>query len=216
MATRPSVMPGASMPVTTTAMACVRCTSTRWKGCGHYYAPGSALIAASPKRSSPSISASSSSFTTPATAARPCSAPWSPRWSRDHATTLDPDKSLKIYDEVDIVGHVRTVAPVLQNGLRRFADHPLVGEVRGVGLIAAVEIVKDKSTRVQFDPALMMALQFAKRAEAHGLIVRALTGDVIAFSPPMIIETNEIEEMLRALGQALDETWAWVRAQGLS
>ena len=56
-------------------------------------APGSALIAASPKRSSPCISASSSSFTTPAAAAKPCSAPWSPRWSRDHATTLDPDKS---------------------------------------------------------------------------------------------------------------------------
>ena len=58
-------------------------------------APGSALIAASPKRSSPCISASSSSFTTPAAAAKPCSAPWSPRWSRDHATTLDPDKSQK-------------------------------------------------------------------------------------------------------------------------
>ena len=62
----------------------------------------------------------------------------------------------------------------------------------------------------------MLAAQVAKRAEAHGLIVRALTGDVIAFSPPMIIETNEIEEMLKAFGQALDETWAWVRAQGLS
>jgi 4-aminobutyrate--pyruvate transaminase len=125
-------------------------------------------------------------------------------------------ETLKIYDEIDIVSHVRAVAPVLQNGLRRFADHPLVGEVRGVGLIAAVEIVKDKSTRVQFDPAVMMAAEVAKRAEAHGLIVRALTGDVIALSPPMIIETNEIEEMLRALGQALDEAWAWVRAQGLS
>src|SRR5512134_3004826 len=106
MATRPSVMPAASMPVTTTAMACVRCTSTRWKGCGHYYAPGSALIAASPKRSSPCISASSSSFTTPADAARPCSAPWSSRWSRDHATTLDPDKSLKRYAAV--IAHWRT------------------------------------------------------------------------------------------------------------
>jgi 4-aminobutyrate--pyruvate transaminase len=87
--------------------------------------------------------------------------------------------------------------------------------VRGVGLIAAVEIVKDKSTKIQFDPSVMMAAQVAKRTEAHGLIVRALTGDVIAFSPPMIIEANEIEEMLGAFGHALEETWAWVRAQGL-
>jgi 4-aminobutyrate--pyruvate transaminase len=125
-------------------------------------------------------------------------------------------ETLNIYDEIDIVGHVRAVAPVLQNGLRRFADHPLVGDVRGIGLIAAVEIVKDKSTKIQFDPAVMVAAEIAKHAEANGLIVRVLTGDVIAFSPPMIIETNEIEEMLKAFGQALDETWASVRAQGLS
>jgi 4-aminobutyrate--pyruvate transaminase len=125
-------------------------------------------------------------------------------------------ETLKIYDEIDIVSHVRAVAPALQDGLRRFADHPLVGDVRGIGLIAAVEIVKDKSTKIPFDSAVMLAAQVAKRAEANGLIVRVLTGDVIAFSPPMIIETNEIEEMLKAFGQALDETWSWVRAQGLS
>ena len=62
----------------------------------------------------------------------------------------------------------------------------------------------------------MVAAEVVRRAEANGLIVRALTGDVIAFSPPMIIETREIEEMLKAFGQALDETWASVRAQGLS
>ena len=62
----------------------------------------------------------------------------------------------------------------------------------------------------------MVAAEVVRRAEANGLIVRALTGDVIAFSPPMIIETNEIEEMLKAFGHALDETWASVRAQGLS
>jgi 4-aminobutyrate--pyruvate transaminase len=125
-------------------------------------------------------------------------------------------ETLKIYDEMDIVSHVRAVAPVLQDGLRRLAEHPLVGDVRGIGLIAAVEIVKDKRTKIPFDPATMVAAEVAKRAEANGLIVRVLTGDVIAFSPPMIIETNEIEEMLRAFGRALDETWAWVRARGLS
>ena len=55
-------------------------------------------------------------------------------------------EALNIYEERDIVGHVRSVGPVLQNGLRAFSDHPLVGEVRGVGLMAAVELVKDKAT----------------------------------------------------------------------
>jgi 4-aminobutyrate---pyruvate transaminase len=123
-------------------------------------------------------------------------------------------ETMKIYDEIDIVGHVRGVAPALQDGLRRLADHPLVGEVRGIGLIAAVEIVKNKATKVQFDPAVMVAAHVAKRAEAHGLIVRALTGDVIAFSPPLIINATEIEEMLEAFGLALDETWAWLKASG--
>jgi 4-aminobutyrate---pyruvate transaminase len=121
-------------------------------------------------------------------------------------------EAMKIYDEIDIAGHVRAVAPALQDGLRRFAGHPLVGEVRGVGLIAAVEIVKDKTTKVQFDPGVMVAAHVVKRAEAHGLIVRALTGDVIAFSPPLIIEAHEIEEMLDAFGHALDETLAWLEA----
>src|SRR3546814_1722562 len=56
-------------------------------------------------------------------------------------------ETLKIYEERDIVGHVRAVAPRLQDGLRRFAGHPLVGEVRGIGLIAAVELVADKATK---------------------------------------------------------------------
>ncbi|HEV8028176.1 MAG TPA: aspartate aminotransferase family protein, partial [Stellaceae bacterium] len=60
-------------------------------------------------------------------------------------------ETLKIYEERDIVGHVRAVAPQLQQGLKRFADHPLVGEVRGVGLIAAVELVRDKATKAPFD-----------------------------------------------------------------
>lgn len=125
-------------------------------------------------------------------------------------------ETLKIYDELDIVSHVRAVAPVLQEGLRRFADHPLVGEVRGIGLIAGVEIVKDKTTKTQFDPTALVAAQVVKRAEAHGLLVRALAGDIIAFSPPLTIKAEEIEEMMDAFGHALNETWAWVETSGLS
>jgi len=59
---------------------------------------------------------------------------------------------LDIYEERDLVGHVRRLAPRLQDGLRKFAGHPLVGDVRGVGLVAGVELVPDKPGRGTFDP----------------------------------------------------------------
>ena len=125
-------------------------------------------------------------------------------------------ETLAIYEERDIVGHVRSVSPVLQEGLRRYADHPLIGEVRGVGLVAAVELVRDKATKLSFEPAHAVAPYLVKRAEAHGLIVRALPGDVVAFSPPLIIGKDDIEEMLARFGRALEETFAWVQRERLA
>lgn len=123
-------------------------------------------------------------------------------------------ETLKIYEERDIVGHVRAVAPRLQDGLRRFADHPLVGEVRGLGLIAAVELVADKAAKTPFDPVGKVGAYFAARAQAHGVIFRNL-GDTIACCPPMIITEAEIDEILAAFGKALEETAAWAAEQGL-
>ena len=113
-------------------------------------------------------------------------------------------EALKIYRERDIVACVRRVAPRFQDGLRRFAAHPLVGEVRGVGLVAGVELVADKATREPFPPARTMGAQVAALAQKHGLIIRAM-GDTLAFSPPLIIGEGEIDEMLARFGRALDE-----------
>ncbi|MEQ8356462.1 MAG: aspartate aminotransferase family protein [Kiloniellaceae bacterium] len=124
-------------------------------------------------------------------------------------------ETLKIYEERDIVGHVRAVAPRLQEGLKRFADHPLVGEVRGVGLIAAVELVADKAAKTPFDPVGKIGGVFAARAQAQGVIFRNL-GDTIACCPPMIITEAEIDEILDVFGRALEETAAWAAEQGLS
>ena len=124
-------------------------------------------------------------------------------------------ETLKIYEERDIVGHVQQVAPKLQNGLRRFADHPLVGEVRGKGLIAAVELVADKATKAAFDPVGQVGGAFSANAQAEGLIVRNL-GDSIGVCPPLIITEAEIEALLDRFGKALDETASWVSGQGLA
>ena len=59
-------------------------------------------------------------------------------------------KALEIYQRRDILGHVRKVAPKLQAKIRPFADHPLVGEARGVGLMGALELPPDKAKAAPF------------------------------------------------------------------
>jgi len=124
-------------------------------------------------------------------------------------------ETLKIYEERDIVGHVQQIAPRLQDGLRRFADHPLVGEVRGVGLVGAVELVADKATKAPFDPLGKVGLHAVERSQAHGALVRNLM-DTVAFSPPLVITEEQIDALLDRFGKALDETATWVAQEGLA
>ncbi len=124
-------------------------------------------------------------------------------------------EAIKIYEERDIVGHVRQVGPRLQEGLRRYADHPMVGEVRGVGLIAGVELVSERASKVTFDPPGRVGGYFAERAQAHGLIIRNLM-DVIALCPPLIITEDQIDSLVERFGRALDDTASWVEHEGLA
>jgi 4-aminobutyrate--pyruvate transaminase len=120
-------------------------------------------------------------------------------------------ETLRIYEDDDVIAHVQRVAPRLQAGLRRFAGHDIVGDARGLGLIGAIELAEDPATRKPFDPARGVGAYFVRRAQEHGLIVRVLGGDVIAFSPPLIISEAEIDLMLERAKLALADTLAWVR-----
>jgi 4-aminobutyrate---pyruvate transaminase len=126
-------------------------------------------------------------------------------------TTAVAMETLRIYEEMDMLGHVQRVGPYMQQALAQFADHPLVGEVRGVGLLTGIEMVADKATRVLFDPARKVGATVDRHARAHGLITRFI-GDRIAFSPPLVITEAEVDEIAARLGQALDDAWAEVRA----
>ncbi len=123
-------------------------------------------------------------------------------------------ETLKIYEERDILSQVRRVTPAFQNGLRKFAEHPLVGEVRGIGLIGGIELVKNTKTKEAFDAMLAVGPYAVRRAQEHGLLTRAL-GDTVAFCPPLIINDAQIGDMLARFGKALDDTYGWVRQQGL-
>ena len=118
-------------------------------------------------------------------------------------------ETLRIYDSDDIVGHVRRVAPRLKQGLQRFEGHPIVGHVRSLGLIGAIELAEDPAQRKPFDPKRGVGAYFVRRAQEHGLITRSLGGDIIAFSPPLVITEAEIDAMLECAGRALADTLAW-------
>jgi 4-aminobutyrate--pyruvate transaminase len=125
-------------------------------------------------------------------------------------------ETLKIYAERDIVAQVRRVGPRMQSAIRSYAGHPLVGEARGIGLIGAVELVRDRATKQSFDPKAGVAAYLVRRAQHHGAILRNMPGDIVAFSPPLIISEAEIDEMMACFGKALDDTWAMVKDKGLA
>jgi 4-aminobutyrate---pyruvate transaminase len=110
----------------------------------------------------------------------------------------------RIYDEMDIVGRAQRLGPLLQSALGGFRDHPLVGDVRGVGLIGGMELMRDKARRQPFDPALGVGARAAAAAQRHGLIVRVV-GDRLVFAPPLVLEPADIEEIAARLRRGLDE-----------
>jgi 4-aminobutyrate--pyruvate transaminase len=126
-------------------------------------------------------------------------------------------ETLKIYDEIDIGAHVREVGPYMQKRLReRFADHPLVGEVRGVGLVGALELVEDKAARKNFPPARKVGPRLLRHGEEHGVILRAMINDSIGFSPPLVITKDEIDAMIDRTAAALDALAVELRRESLA
>ena len=122
-------------------------------------------------------------------------------------------ENLKIIEERDLMGNAARVGAVMQAELAKLASHPLVGEVRGSGLIAGVELVEDKGSKRPFDPQLKVGARTFARGHDHGLIVRAI-GDTIAICPPMIITEAQVQEVIRRLTQTLDDVATQLAADG--
>jgi 4-aminobutyrate--pyruvate transaminase len=124
-------------------------------------------------------------------------------------------KAIEIYRRDRIFEGVEAKAPVFQGRLSALADHPLVGEARGIGLIGGLEIVADKRSKAQFEVKKGVAAKAVGFAQAEGLIVRSLYGDRIAVCPPLIITEAEIGELFDRLTRALDRTADWLKGEGL-
>ena len=95
--------------------------------------------------------------------------------------------------------------PYLQSRLAELASHPLVGEVRGAGLIAGIELVEDKALRKRFDPERKAGQTCRDVCMENGLIMRAIR-DIMVLSPPLIVTTDQIDFIVETARRALDRT----------
>jgi 4-aminobutyrate--pyruvate transaminase len=113
-------------------------------------------------------------------------------------------ETLHIYQEMNVVEVSRRLGGRLQAGLREtLRDHPLVGDIRGLGFIAGIELVANRESRQAFDPNLRVGAQVERACLERGLILRNM-GDTIALCPPFVISEGEVDTMLTRLRDALD------------
>jgi len=114
-------------------------------------------------------------------------------------------ETLDIYRELDIVAMVRKRAQTFWNALAPVNGSPIVGELRGMGLIAGIELCADRATREKFPPERAAAKIFEGHCLAQGLIVRAV-GDTVVLAPPLVITDSEIETLATRLINGLRMT----------
>ena len=114
-------------------------------------------------------------------------------------------KVLEIYQRDSVFETAARTGDYLQRRLRSLSDHPLVGEVRGKGMIAALELVANKTTGAAFTDGSVGA-KAVLACQQNGLIVRTVAGNSLALCPPLITTEAQIDEIIDKLGNALDST----------
>ncbi|HRX89145.1 MAG TPA: aminotransferase class III-fold pyridoxal phosphate-dependent enzyme, partial [Steroidobacteraceae bacterium] len=123
--------------------------------------------------------------------------------------------NLEILQRERIVAQVQdATAPYLAKRWRELADHPLVGEARCLGLLAAIELVPQKAPRRFFEPRGEVGLRMREFCTRNGLVMRAVK-DTVFVAPPLVISRGELDELLAKVMQSLDQTLAWARGENL-
>ncbi len=115
--------------------------------------------------------------------------------------------ALDIVEREDLVGNAARVGEHFRRTLHReFSQSPIVGEVRGVGMMAAIEFVADPQKKLRFDPKLKVGARVSDAARKRGLIARALPhGDIIGFTPPLTMTKAEADEIVGIAREAIAE-----------
>jgi 4-aminobutyrate---pyruvate transaminase len=113
-------------------------------------------------------------------------------------------EAIAIYEEMEVVAHVRQMGARLRQHLEELASSPIVGNIRGAGLMQGVELVEDKATRRPFAAARQIGAKFQQLCLKRGLILRGI-GDTIGLSPPFVIGEAEVDEIAEKVSQSLQE-----------
>jgi len=112
-------------------------------------------------------------------------------------------RNLRILEDECLVERAAERGEYLQKRLQELRSHEMVGDVRGLGLIAGVELVRDPGTKESFDASHGVARRVWLDALEQGVIVRPLPGDVLAMSPPFVIGEEQIDRIVQALDRAI-------------
>jgi putrescine aminotransferase len=143
-------------------------------------------------------------------------APASERWAHSSTYAGHPVccavalRTLDILERDRLVPRAAELGRYLLNRLRTLEDLDCVGEVRGLGLMAAVEVVADRATKAVFDPALHVGTRITRHAQAAGLMLRT-RGEVVTLAPPFVITEAEVDEMVAILRTAIEKTMGEIR-----
>ncbi len=125
--------------------------------------------------------------------------------------------TLEVIEQQNLIENVRAMGARLGERLAAYADHPRVGQVRGMGLMWAIELVADKQTRRPLRHPGATANQLSVECEKRDLIIRNLaTGDTVAFAPPLIINAAEVDDAVDRFDGAFRATMDWIDARGFA
>ena len=124
-------------------------------------------------------------------------------------------KTIEIMQRENLVENANKIGAYLQKKFRKsFSDHPLVGEVRGVGLMAGIELVSDKKNKIPFDPSVQIGEKITRLLLEEGMINRAII-NTIAFSPPLVVTEGDVDEMAERCGRGLTKLADQLISEGM-
>ncbi|KAF5183855.1 Aminotransferase [Thalictrum thalictroides] len=114
-------------------------------------------------------------------------------------------ETLKIYKERNIIEQIQSLSPKFQDGIKSFSDSPIIGEIRGTGLVIGTEFVDNKSPNDLFPSVWGVGTIFGQECVKRGMLVR-VAGDISMMCPPFIITPEEIDQLVSTYGEALKAT----------
>ena len=114
-------------------------------------------------------------------------------------------RAQQLMQERDVIGHVRSVTPTFAGHVATMEQYDFIGNVRSIGLIGAMEFAAEKHSQQKFDASHKIAAQAVAIIQKHGVILRALPGDIIGFCPPLIISKAELDDMFKRIHGAMSD-----------